>query len=333
MNELDLIRSFRSDVPAPSAAASARAERAWRRPEPRRPRWAPRAAAAGALVAAATAAALILPGEQNSRLGAPDAAAAQTLRRAAAAQHGGLTRPLRPGEYWYIRRSTVWGASSTGSNGAYTVLFPQLREDWVGIDGARRWLTRPAGAPRFPGPRDRRRWEAAGGPDRLLEPEYHGGPTHRRPFTDGAHQVTYSQLLQLPRDPQALYEHLRATAVECDCGQSVDSETFEIARDLLRDTPIPADLRAALLRAAALIPGIKLIQHERDVAGRPGIGVAFDYGSERSVLIFDRATYELLGENQRALERTSDADAAPGQLIGGSADLESAIVSSITERP
>jgi hypothetical protein len=129
------------------------------------------------------------------------------------------------------------------------------------------------------------------------------------------------------------FGHLRATAVECDCGHSVDSETFVIAGDLLRDTPIPADLRAALLRAAALIPGIKLVQHERDVAGRPGIGVAFDYGSERSALIFDRATYQLLGENQRVLERTSYADAKPGALIGGSADLESTIVDSINERP
>ena len=37
MNELDLIRSFRADVPGPSAAATARAERAWR-PAPRRAR-------------------------------------------------------------------------------------------------------------------------------------------------------------------------------------------------------------------------------------------------------------------------------------------------------
>ena len=69
------------------------------------------------------------------------------------------------------------------------------------------------------------------------------------------------------------------------------------------------------------------------MAGRPGIGVAFDYGSERSALVFDRGTYQLLGENQRVLERTSYADAKPGALIGGSADLESAIVGSFSERP
>jgi hypothetical protein len=56
-------------------------------------------------------------------------------------------------------------------------------------------------------------------------------------------------------------------------------------------------------------------------------------GHERSVLIFDRQTYGLLGENQRMLKRTGSADAEPGALVSGSADLESAIVSSITERP
>ena len=39
MDELDLIRSFRADTAPPTALATARAERAWRRPQSRRPRW------------------------------------------------------------------------------------------------------------------------------------------------------------------------------------------------------------------------------------------------------------------------------------------------------
>ena len=54
------------------------------------------------------------------------------------------------------------------------------------------------------------------------------------------------------------------------------------------------------------------------MAGRGGVGVAFDGTGGESVLVFDPKTYELLGENNG---------------LGGSADLESAIVESITARP
>jgi hypothetical protein len=301
MNELDLIRSFRADLPAPSAAATARAERAWRRPKRRarmrrlltppqrgaRGFMTPRnAAALAAVLAVAGAAAFVLPSGEDAGLGAQPASAAGVLRHAAAAQAGGVTRPLRPGEYWYVRRRTTWGTDG-------------VREDWVGVDGRRRWVMPVDGKP---GKRS----------------EYRAGPPKHLPFYDGAKFVSYAELLDLPRDTEALYRRLRQAAVDCECGNGIDEETFVIAADLLRDNPLPADLRAAIMRATALIPGIDLLDDERDVAGRRGVGVAYDAPGRDKVLIFDPRTYELLGE------REGD---------GGSADLESAIVSSIDERP
>jgi hypothetical protein len=58
-----------------------------------------------------------------------------------------------------------------------------------------------------------------------------------------------------------------------------------------------------------------------------------DDDGERSELIFDARTYELLGENVRSLKRLAYVDAKLGSLIGGSADLQSAIVGSFNERP
>jgi hypothetical protein len=101
----------------------------------------------------------------------------------------------------------------------------------------------------------------------------------------------------------------------------VDHETFVIVGDLLRENPIPADLEAALLRSAALIPGITLIESERDLAGRLGVGVAIEYDGYRSTLIFNRHSYELLGENERH----------DGKLTGGAAILESRVVDSMRE--
>jgi hypothetical protein len=332
MDELELIRSFRANRAPPSELARARAERAWRRPAARRPSWAPRLAVAASLAAAATAIALVAPGEEPGRLGATEASAAETLRLAAKSQTGGLDGPLRSGEFFYVRTKTAWGMGGD-VEGGYTVIQPGIRESWLAIDGTRRWRTRPVGPMHFPGPRDRARWEAAGSPPALERSDYRVGPPRKGPFYLGGQPVTYAELLDLPRDAESLYRRLRAAAIECECGHSVDNETFVIVGDLMRENPIPVDLEAALLRAAALIPGIKLIEKERDVAGRPGVGVAVEYAGHRNVLVFDRDSYQLLGENERLLERKNYVDGDPGELIGGSAVIKSGVVASMTAVP
>jgi hypothetical protein len=332
VDELDLIRSFRANTAPPSALATARAERAWRRPEPRRPRWCARVAIAACVAAAATVAALVIPGERESRLGAPKASAAETLRLAAKSQKGGLPRPLRPGEFFYVRTRTAWSMGGD-VEGGYTVIQPGIRESWLAIDGTRRWRTWPVGSMQFPGPRDRERWEAAGSPPALVREVHRVGPPRKGPFYLAGQPMSYDELLSLPRAAGPLYSRLRQAAVDCECGHSVDNETFVIIGDLMRENPIPVDLEAALLRAAALIPGIKLVGTERDVAGRLGVGVAVDYAGHRNVLIFDRNTHELLGESERLLERNNYVDGDPGELISGSAVIESGVVRSITAVP
>jgi hypothetical protein len=315
MNELDLIRSFRADVPGPSAAATAHADRAWRRSTRRRvSRWAPRLAAGTAAVAAVAAAALIVRSGDEGGLGAQSAKAAQTLRHAAAEVRG-LPRALKPGEYWYVRSRTMSTTSLEGKGtGAYTVMGLEVREEWIAADGSRRWTTRQAGPLRFPGARDRDRWEADGRPDLMPPPSE---DRTRTGFYIGMRKRSYRQLLGLPRDPQILYERFHDAAVECQCGNGVDDQTFVVAIEFLRTTPLPMDLRAAVLRAMALIPGIE--QHpERDVLGRPGVGVAYNGSQGRQALIFDSSTYEILGDRSGA---------------GGTADLESGIVNSMTARP
>ena len=288
MDELDLIRSFRATTSPPTELARARARRAWLRPEPRRPRWGARVAIAACLAAAATAIALVLPGERQGRRSTPEASAAATLRLAAKSQTGGLSRPLRPGEFFYSRTKTLWRRQ------------PADRQSWVASDGARRWTD-----------------ERQPGADFRVRPR-------KAAFRlAGGEPMSYADLLALPRGAEPLHRRLRQSAVECECGHSVDHETFVIIGDLMRENPIPVDLEAALLRAAALIPGIKLIESERDVAGREGVGVAVEYKGFRSVLVFDRDNYELLGENERH----------NGRLVFGSAVMETGVVDSITALP
>ena len=317
MDELDLIRSFRADVPGPSVAATARADRAWRPAagRRRRPRRGARFAAAVAAVAAVAAAALVIPSADDGRLGAGSARAAEVLRRAAA-EVGGLPRALAPGEYWYVRRNTTWTTGVEGERaGAYTAMGLEIREEWTAADGTRRWTTRQAGPLRFPSAGDRARWEADGRPDLTPPPSE---DRTRTGFHVGIREYRYGQLLDLPRDPRALYERFRDAAVECRCGNGVDDQSFVVAVELLYTAPLPTDLRAAILRAIALIPGIEQ-RAERDILGRPGVGIAYEGSQGRQALIFDPATHELLGERSGA--------------GGGSVDVESGIVDSPTARP
>ena len=175
-----------------------------------------------------------------------------------------------------MRRKEAWTTTGDAPGGNFTVIRPELREDWIGADGARHWRTRPTAELRFPTREDRTRFEALGSPEVSSPWEHRHGPPRRPPFSLGNAPLTYQQLLDLPRDPEALYRRMHQASVDCECGNGVDEETFVIAADLIRDNPIPADLRAATLRAAALIPGIELLDDQRDVAGRPGVGVAFD---------------------------------------------------------
>jgi hypothetical protein len=336
MDELDLIRSFRSHVPSPTEAARERADAAWRSRRSRF-RWAPPRVRARAVpvvaplvLAVATALALVGLGRHGAT-GPADARAAETLRRAAAADDTGLPRPLRAGEFWYVRTRSA--SIVGGDEDRYTVIQPQVREDWVAADGTRRSVIRRDGPMRFPGERDRRRWEAAGRPPAYGNADYHFGPPRRGPFYLGDARLSYAEVLALPRQAARLYDRLRDAAIACGCGNSVDQETFVIVTDMLRDVPMPTDLRGSVLRAAALIPGIRMVDRERDLAGREGVAVAFDSAGHRDALVFDRSTYELLGENDRQLRRDDYTDADPGQLVGGRAYVESGIVRSTTERP
>jgi len=67
---------------------------------------------------------------------------------------------------------------------------------------------------------------------------------------------------------------------------------------VLRSGLVPADLRAALYRAAARIPGIKLIDSAANLDGRRGVAIGrVQAGGElRHDIVFDSAAGQLIGE-------------------------------------
>jgi hypothetical protein len=276
----------------------------------------------------------------GTRQGA-SAAAAEVLHAAARVAEGQPQTPMPADGYRYRRskdayRSYYDACSFPGGPGEcpapppndweFSVLVPHTREIWVAPDGSGRLLV-TTGERRFLGPRDEATWEAAGRPqlDRPGTSDETFGP-------DG---LSFTDFSEYSTDPDELYDQIRSKAE--GYGPSTDAEMLVLVGDLLREPVAPPDLRAALFRVAARIPGVELVGEVTDPAGRKGTAVARtsdDAGFlERNELVFDPETSELLAEREVLLERVDWIDAEPGTVIGYAVYLNSGVVGSTSKRP
>jgi hypothetical protein len=106
-----------------------------------------------------------------------------------------------------------------------------------------------------------------------------------------------------------------------------DSEAWTAVGDLLRETYMPPDQRAALFKAAGTIPGVTVTENAEDAAGRKGVGVGRVSNGVREDLIFDPGTYEFMGE--RGVVVDADAAKAPvGSLVASTAQLKTSVADS-----
>ncbi|MEV5134182.1 CU044_5270 family protein, partial [Streptomyces sp. NPDC053705] len=156
----------------------------------------------------------------------------------------------------------------------------------------------------------------------------------------GLDRPTYAWLASLPTDPDVLLRRLTAEITRDQDFRDTPAEDRDEARDafdaigeLLRETVMPPRTAAALYRAAARIPGVRVDPDAVDAAGRHGIGVARDDTAAgwRTTWIFDSTTLEYRGERTYLIRDTSMG--RKGTLIGVSAVLERAVVDTLRERP
>ncbi|QCB94743.1 CU044_5270 family protein [Cellulomonas shaoxiangyii] len=133
-------------------------------------------------------------------------------------------------------------------------------------------------------------------------------------------------LAALPRETSALRERLYRDSA--GGGSSADGQAFTFVADLLTSGVVPADLRSALYRVLATIPGVEVTAHTAEVG--PASGVAFGrYESNdgmRSELVIDPATGDLLGERDIA---TRDQDGIAAGTVIGESTVTRSLVSSV----
>lgn len=324
-------------------------------------RW--RAPRRRSLIVATTAAAVVattvitLPRAlQEERLGASPAAAAvlEHAAQAASAYSGG-----RGGDYAYTKARTLYAATSSGPR-PFTLLLPSVRETWVAADGSGR-IVEVEGKPIFLGPRDRKRWQAAGSPlgerdrrDELVRAHYRAVPTSV--LSSDPEQLNLEQLdqllsavPQLPTDADRLERIIRAYAEKMD--PPFEAQMFNVVSGLLHSPYGSRELRAAAYRVLARIQGVALVGQRRDALGRLGTAISAPAGygdpdqtsaepedgtlnrQQRRHLIIDPETGNVLAEETVLTKRVEWIDGEPGDVTGSITILAQSWVNSVHDQP
>ncbi|MFD0351335.1 hypothetical protein ACFQ0M_45455 [Kitasatospora aburaviensis] len=119
---------------------------------------------------------------------------------------------------------------------------------------------------------------------------------------------TYAFLASLPTDPEGLLQALlNADRSKMVAGMPMTKELrYQIAfgdvQMAFMNVTAPPAVQAALMQAAAKLPGTSVVADEVDAAGRHGVAVVGMNGTMRVSLIFDTTTGAFLGVREVLLK-------------------------------
>jgi hypothetical protein len=314
MDELTLLRKMHSNVPEASQDVLRRGRAALfnrinetsfsaaHRPKRQaRARWA--GAGIGVIGVGVLVAGLVMSnvfGVAGWRGGA-EPAAAEVLHSAALASIQNSDPVLAPGQYLRIATTEVGGTTMGGSeSGSFLTIskdslyVPANRNDeWVKVWG-------PFKPYKTFGPASERAAEAYWAP--LVSrygADYQGMMTGRNGvFYSDDNPQSPDRIAALPRDPSALLNLIHTLTI--GQGSSPDGEALVWIADALRSGAVPAEIRAALYNAAAMIPGVEITEKQANLNGATGIAIGRleTVNGIRQDLIIDPNTGQLIGERQ-----------------------------------
>lgn len=306
-----LVRRIAETQPGASRAPARRA---------RRGRW----LAAAAVAFAASAAAIVVPLLSTS-FSTPTAADALERVADTAARGFGALGPLPSNGYWYTRARIQAVRPASGTSRGLLVRSGDV-EQWRARSGAVRYR--------------------ATGHITLLSPSLRGG------FSSPFGALTYSEVQALPANPVALLARIEASAralraslsgrsgrpAQDRLAEPMAGTEIAVLADVLNDLPLKADVRAALFRAAARIPHVRVIPSITDPTGRRGMAIVVPtitrignvtLAADRE-LVVDPTTSALLANETVATTPSAALGLARGAILASTVFVASGIVSSDT---
>ncbi|GAB3989933.1 hypothetical protein GCM10029978_116460 [Actinoallomurus acanthiterrae] len=360
MDELQAVRELFPEAPPPKARVVARARLratgAGRRRTPRL-RW---TLPGLGLVAAATAVALAVgtTGGAPKRSAPPMPLGGKAVFLAAAEK--AESQPM--GDYWYSDQ--IHGQSYLLKDGYAIIGAHSESFEWTAAAKGRggRWYGRDLPA-RPATPADEAAWRRAGRPTSFRvqsnghpmtytrgasrwEEDKGGRRSGGRFFLMGfGQELTTQEVLRLPTDPQTLANRFLTLpgrkrlpgASAAPKGPAPVSNAYKLLRaaELLESAPLPPKVRAGLMRALVVQPGVHTIETATDPLGRQGVALAVDQPSwgwdskpgggfvrkdygyrDQEQLIFDKGTGALLSEQTVLLTSGGEyRDRKPGFVI------------------
>jgi hypothetical protein len=316
MDDLQLLRETRNDVGTVPPAVLARGrDRLMKRAEAeaaageqhndrtlpvRRPwRRAAMATAAAAVIAASFVVADVVGAGDHP---GASAEAAEVLGDAATTTIATSDPVVGPGQYLLVDTTAVYGAYTSNETGEYVWLESQDGQMYVPADLSAEWVWNRE--PRVPVQFfDEQSQQLA---ESQLRDGLDAGELLRGPagnFYGSGPSILGNIPLEealgsAPRDPRELLDLIYEQTY--GSGPTTDEAAFNAIADTLRSGVIPADLRAALYGAAALVPGVSVIDPQATMDGRVGISLGMDtrFSGSRTEIIIDPQSGLVIGERE-----------------------------------
>ncbi|MFI6094571.1 CU044_5270 family protein [Lentzea sp. NPDC051213] len=282
------------------------------------------------LAAAAAVAVLTVGGLVASTVdvGSPSATAAEQLVRAADLAEHVTEAPVGPGQYRYVSRRHRSIGEGSGTNEAWTM--GSRTEVWIPADYRQEWLerqTREVVPQWVPG------HEGEGRPDQGGKDEEFRAPCGKFTYyaadypdrcTIGSWNNPLPEFVSaLPTDPRALYERMVRD------GGTDPSGALIVAANGLLSGRLPAEVRANVFRALALLPGLVVTEKRVNLDGVVGVALGIKYYDHFSELIINPYNGEFIGIR----ETVAQDGTLPKGTVRSVYSVGTAVVDSIGSRP
>jgi hypothetical protein len=258
--------------------------------------------AAAVLAGVLVAAEVLVPAQTGAT-----AQAAEVLRNAAAATIRTSDPVVGPGQYLKIDTTSLYGGSAVTADGTQVSWQEKTGgQVYVPADRDGEWIWNREESVPVEFSSEAAKAEAMKLQEKAPSDMVGIQRAPRGAFYGGEQVIigglSLDEAADLPRDPQALLDVIQERTKVA--GKSPEIKALGTITAALRTGVIPADLRAAFYKAAALIPGVTVADQQATIDGRTGIaiGIPSPDGGARQETIIDPATGLMIGERNVLLK-------------------------------